>query len=143
MATQFLDVIRARVNSLCASAPFDFTLAATPFDFKNQPTGQIDQVFRIEIEPGKVIGGFNYSETRQDALRIWVARKYAADPEGTYQQLVTDATSLTAAVVRDGATGGGDYDVPDQGRGCSFLHDKGAEYALLRLSLVVDYETSL
>jgi hypothetical protein len=143
MAAQFLDSIRARVASVCAGEPFRFTQALEPFSFDRQPTGDIDEVFRVEAEGGKVIGGMGYSETRQDVLRIWVARKYSADPDGTYQTLVTDASSLTAAIVRDGATGGGDYDVPDQGRGSKFLHDDADEFAVLRLSIVVDYETLL
>lgn len=143
MAAQYLDAIRSRVESVCAGEPFRFTQALEPFSFERQPTGDIDQVYRVECEGGKVVGGMSYTETRQDVVRIWVARKYSADPDATYQLLVTDASSLTAAIVRDGATGGGDFDVPDAGRGAKFLHDKDDEFAVLRLSMLVDYETLL
>ncbi len=143
MAAQYLDVIRQRVASVCAGDPFRFTQALEPFSFDRQPTGEIDEVFRLEDEGGQVIGGMSYTECCQDVLRIWVARKSSADPDQTYQALVTDARSLTAAIVRDGATLGGDYDVPDAGRGAKVFHDPADEFAVLRLSIVVDYETLL
>jgi hypothetical protein len=143
MPANTLGAIVARVNSLLAAAPFGLVQAQSPFDFNVEPTGRIDQAYRVEAEGGTVIGGMSYSETRQDVLRIWVARKQAAAPQTTYQSLVTDATSITAAVVRDGATLGGDYDVLDEGRGCSFLQEPGREFSVLRLTLSIDYEAQL
>lgn len=138
MATQS-EVIRGRIASVCAGAPFDFTQAETPFDFTLQPTSAIDEVFRITTESDLVIGGFNYTEERQDTVTIWLARKQAGAPNTTYDQLVTDVSSLRAAVIRDGATGGGDYSVPDGG-GFSVQHTPGQEFAVVRVTLPVNYE---
>jgi hypothetical protein len=138
-----LDVIRDRVASLCASTPFNFLEAETPFSFDLQPSGSIDQVFRLETEGGGVIGGFNYTEERTDLIQVWLARKQGADPTLTYRTLLADASSMRAAVIRDGATGGGDYDVPDDGAGLSIQHDPGVTFAVLRLTVPVNYEAQL
>lgn len=137
MATT-IDVVRDRISSVCASAPFDFSSAVTPFDFNQQPTGMIDGVFRLTSESDEVIGGFNYSEERTDLVDVWIARKQASAPDVAYRQLLTDATSVRAAVIRDGTPG--DYFVP-AGRGRHVInHETGREYAVLRLSLPVNYE---
>lgn len=137
----FLDTIRDRVTSVCAGDPFRLVETATPFNFDLQPTGTIDGAFRITTELGVPIGGFNYSEQRTDSMIIWVARKQTADPKVAYRQLVTDASSLRAAVIRDGLAG--DYDVPDAGSAATVQPPGGREYAVLRLSVPVAYETSV
>jgi len=143
MAANRAELVWARVNSVCASAPFDFIQAPSPFSFSQTPTGLIDRAFRIEMEEAGVIGGLSYTEDRTDLVHIWVARALASAPQDTYRSLLTDATSLTAAVVRDGAELGGDYDVPDDGRGKTLEHDRTNEFALLRLTLPVNYEAAL
>jgi hypothetical protein len=141
MPTQ-CDTVRDRIASVCASAPFQFLEAETPFDFTLQPTTQIDQVFRLTCESDEVIGGFNYTEERTDLIEIWVARKQGGAPRIAYDALVTDVSSLRAAIIRDGATGGGDYCVPD-GTEFSLQHDDGKEYAVLRVVIPVNYEATV
>lgn len=133
-----------RINSLCASAPFNFEQAISPFDFTHQPATNIDRVFRVDIDAKTqhVIGGFNYSEERTETFEIWIARLQSADPQNSYRLLVTDVTSLTSAITRDGATGGGDYAVLDGG-GVSFQHDKGQDFAVARLAVPINYELTL
>ncbi len=143
MAASDLNTIRDRVTSLVAASPFSLSLAQSPFDFDTQPSGTIDEAFRVQAEFGEVIGGSAFTETRVDLLRIWVARLNTDDPKAAYRSLVTDQRSLTAAVVRDGATGGGDYNVPDSGRGWLIEQKPGQEFAVLRLTLPVDYEAQL
>ena len=143
MAANLMATIALRVGSLCAGAPFGYGQAPEPFSFTLQPTGTIDKAFRIEHADLSVSGGSNYSETRIGQLRIFIARKQNASPQSAYTLLSTDAQSLTAAITRDGVTGGGDYDVPDQGRGFSIQHDPGKEYAVLRLTLPIGYEAQL
>ncbi len=142
MPTTILDV-RDRVGSICAGEPFLFVQSGAPFDFDSQPTGQIDSCFRITSESYDVIGGFNYSEERTDRLEIWVARKQSGDPNVMYRLFQADASSIRAAVIRDGSTGGGDFTVPDGGSGFSVKHDNGREYAVLRVTLPVNYEAQL
>ncbi len=131
-----------RINSVCASDPFRFTQALSPFDFTKQPTGAIDQVFRVEVEGSSVIGGLNYSEDRTDLATVWVARKHLSEHNALYRLMETDITSLNAAIIRDGSTGGGDFHVPDGGS-FELRHDPGLEYAVARLQLLINYETDL
>jgi hypothetical protein len=138
-----LDVLRDRVTSICVADPFGFIPATTPFNFDQQPHGTIDKCFRLTSDIGTVIGGTSYSEQRTDPITIWLARKMNADAPTTYRQLVTDASSLRAAVIRDGVTGGGDYDVPDGGSSGQVQHQKNTEYAVLRLTIPLNYETSV
>lgn len=140
MSEQTIDAIRQRIASVCAGGAFRFRQARTPFSFDLQPTGEIDEVFRIESEAGPVAGGFNFTEDRTDFLRIWVARKQGADPDASYARLLTDASSLRAAVVRDGLIDSGDYGVPDGGSTLFIQHEPGKEFAVLRLTIPVNYE---
>lgn len=133
-----LDALRLRVASVCASSPFAFTQAQTPFSWDLQPSGVIDRVFRIESEAGAVIGGFNFTEDRNDLIHIWVARKYASDADGTYQRLLVDVNSMRAAVIRDGLSFG-EYSVPDGGA-LSVNREANREFAVGRLTVPVNYE---
>jgi len=137
-----IDTIRERVSSVMAKQPFGFGVAKTPFDFDLQPAGELDRVVRIEVEGGEVIGGFNYSEERTDLLSIWVARKHAATPELTYQDLIADASSIRAAVIRDAHEDSGEYQVPDDGAGMTLERDPGQSYAVLRVTVPVNYMTT-
>lgn len=133
--------IRDRVSSICASDPFNFVQAQTPFDFNSQPTGAIDACFRMTSESDNVIGGFNFTEERTDTIEIWLARKQTAVPNESYRQFLTDVSSMRCAVIQDGTEG--DYFVPADSVGFSVKHDADKEYAVLRLSVGVNYEASL
>jgi|SRR6476660_2242895 len=136
-----LDVIVDRVRSVCGG--LGLTESAEPFSFKQQPTGAIDGCFRIVDRSQSVIGGFRFLEERTDQLVIWVAKKYAGQPMEAKQVLTRQMHSLTVAVTVDGAVTSGDYSVPDQGRAYEIRADQGAEYAVLQLTLPVNYETIL
>lgn len=134
------DEIRNRIASVCAGQPFGFHQATTPFSFDLQPSGDLDQVFRIEQESLSVVGGFNFTEDRTDLVTIWLARKYFGDPDATYTRLVTDIGSIRSAVMRDGAQVSGEYVVTDGGGGFSVQRGVGQEFAVLRLALPVNFE---
>lgn len=138
-----IDTIRTRIASICAKSPFSFTQAKTPFSFELQPTGEIDKVFRLEVQAPHVIGGFNFTEERTNQITIWLARKHAGDPEAVYRQLLDDMEALRAAVIRDGAVTSGEYMVPDEGAGMSIQRESGKEFAVLRLTIPVNYETTV
>lgn len=144
MSTSFgttLDVIVDRVRSVCGT--LGLIESAEPFSFKQQPTGAIDGCFRIVDRSQQVIGGFNFTEERTDQVQIWVAKKYAGDPTSAKQVLTQQMHSVTAAVTRDGHVTSGDYSIPDAGRAYEIRADQGAEYAVLQLTLPVNYETTL
>lgn len=134
------DVILDRIASICATAPFEFKQAVTPFSFDLQPSGQVDGVYRLEYGDGPILGGFNYLEERTDRVTIWVARKYNGDATAMYKALVTDATSLRAAVIRDGTVTSGEYFVPDEGNAQQIVRQPNAEFAVLRLQIPLNYE---
>lgn len=138
-----LPAIHDRIVDICEGVSFALASAVTPFDFTLQPSGQLDQVYRIEYADSSVQGGLNYSETRTAQIRLFVARKQNASAHDTQALLAADADALLSAIVHDGSTGGGDYDVTDQGRAFAIQHDKGKEYAVLRLTLPVTYEVVL
>ena len=131
-----------RLSSLCAGDPFYLTQAQAPFDFTAQPTGQIDQVFRITAAQESVIGGTNFSEDRVDLFEVWIARKQMNEPQAAYGLLLADVSSLTAAVARDGAQVSGEYNLVDGGSAV-IEHEVGKEYAVARFSLLLTYEATL
>jgi hypothetical protein len=138
-----LDVVTDRVRSLLVTAPFAYIEAQTPFSFDQQPVGAIDACFRIvDAGSNKVTVGFAYSETRVDRLDIWVARKFAGDPTAAKRTLTRDMHSITAAIARDGEQISGDYCL-DDGRAHVIRADPGAEYAVLQLTVPVNYEAQL
>lgn len=134
------EALFGRVTSLCLEA--GFTRAVSPFDFDQQPTGTVDGSLRVTVEAQPAIGGFRMSEERNDVFSIWIARKHKATPQEAYEQLLTDVSSLTAGIVRDGAFGGGDYAVPD-GTTVAIEHENGREFAVARLSVPLNYEAQL
>lgn len=143
MAAQTINLIRARVTSLLTRTPFRFTASPEPFTIEKLPASLADGSFCLEAEAVEVTGGSHYTETRVDRLRITIARLSQSQPDACYQALLADCSSATAAIVRDGAELGGDYDVLDAGRGATILHDPGKAFSVLRLTLPVDYEAQL
>lgn len=142
MSAQFGAVIRNRIASVLAAEPFDYVQAVEPFSFERQPAGNVDKVFRVEWQAGTDVGSLNYVETVVDRAVIWLARLQGGDPNATYEALTVAVRSIAAAVIRDGATGGGDYAVPN-GRSHEIRRDPGAAFQVLRLTVPVDYETTV
>lgn len=137
------DAILTSIAGVLEASPFLLTRADTPFDFDTQPTGSIEACYRLTIEGDAVSSGLGAWEERTDRVDVWLARKFGADPTAMYQQLVTDAATIRTAVIAEGAFNGAEYTVPDDGAGMSIEHDAGKEYAVLRLTVPVNYEVSL
>lgn len=135
--------IVARLEALVQATPFSFGLSASPFSFDQQPNATIDQVARIDLEPRSGIAGMNYREDRVDQITIWVARRLKFDAGETRAQLLEDGETLRAAIVRDALEDSGDYSVPDGGAGIRVQHDRNKDFAVLRLTLPVQYEAQL
>jgi hypothetical protein len=137
-----LDVVTDRVRSLAVGLGYVET--QTPFSFDLQPVGAIDGAFRV-LDSGaqRIVGGFKYSEVRIDRLTIYVGRKLAGTPTQAKRLLTRDMHSLTAAIVRDGHETSGEYAVPDDGRVHEIRAEAGAEYAVLQMTVPVDYESQL
>lgn len=143
MATT-LDVIIDRVRSLCCSSPFVLAEAVSSEDFTKQATGRGDQVFRVKARGGQARGQMSYVEERTDSVDLEVIRAINADYDGTRRRLLKDATSLTAAIIRDGHVwSGGEYTVPDGGRSQDVIGQQGASFLTLRLTLPVNYEVQI
>lgn len=135
------DILRDRVTSVCAT--LGYTQAQTPFSFELQPSGEIDQVFRVEGEAMTVRGGFNFTEERTDLLTVWVARKHHAQPNEMYRTLTRDVSSIRAGVVRDGCQTSGEYTVPDDGFEWAIQRESGNGFAVVQVALPVNYDTTL
>jgi hypothetical protein len=138
-----LDTIVDRVRSLCSSHPFAFTEAVSTEDFTLQPSGRGDQVFRVKARGGPALGQMAYVEERTDTIEIVWIRSVDADYDATRRKLLRDATSMTAAVIRDGHVTSGEYTVPDGSRTQDFAGEKGSSFLTMRLTLPVNYETSV
>lgn len=139
-----IDEVVDRVRSLCCSHPFGFVEAVSTVDFTKQATGRGDQVFRVMTRGGAALGQMAYVEERTDSLDLEVIRAINADYDGTRRRLLLDATSLTAAIIRDGhVTSGGEFTVPDGGRSREVIGQPGASFLTLRLTLPVNYETQV
>lgn len=131
--------LRDRVRSLVVGSPFYLVETLTPFDFDRVPAQLADDSVRVEARTFQTRGGYAYSEVRVDDLDVWVARVVTdGDAQATYGTLQTLASSLTSAVIRDGA-GAGDYAVADSGRRVEIQSPSGAAYQVLRLTLPCDY----
>lgn len=89
-------------------------------------------------------GQMAYVEERTDSVDLEVIRAINADYDATRRRLLKDATSLTAAVIRDGhVTSGGEYTVPDSARSQDVIGQTGASFLTLRLTLPVNYELNV
>jgi hypothetical protein len=141
---QTVDVIADRVRSILVASPFTFAESPSPFSFDLAPDGTVDQCFRVgDRGAQRVIGGFNYSETRVDLIEVWVARKFHGEPTTARRLLARDMASISAAIVRDGHEDGGDYAVEDEGRAHEIRVEAGAEFAVLQMRVPVNYESQL
>lgn len=138
------DAIVDRVRSLLQAAPFAYVEAQSPFDFTTQPAQAIEGAFRV-VDRGsqRVTAGFAFSETRVNRLEIFVARRLGVDPKIARRQLSRDATSITAAVCREGEQIWGEFCVETDGRQHEIRTEQGAEFAVLQLTVPVNYEAQL
>lgn len=126
-----------RVRSIVTGTPFSLTEAPEPFDFQRLPDHVGDAV-RVLATGVAVTGLFSWAEERQDDLEVEVALRHTGTPADTVRSLSVMASSLTAAVLRDGL-GDGDYGVDDEGRRAEITQPAGAAYASLRLTIPVRY----
>lgn len=142
MATT-LDVILGRVRSLCVAAPFSYTEAVSTESFALDPTLGEAAVCKVTGRTGTPRGGFDFQEECNDFLDLEVSRPVTGDYRVTHSTLHKDARSLTAAIVRDGAVTYGEYVISDAGRTESVIGQGGAAFLTLRLTLPVNYMSSL
>jgi hypothetical protein len=144
MASITIDQIVDRVRSICVKPPFAFVEAVGWDSFDLVPSQTGDGVFRIPPPSSqRNVGFYSYIEDRTDSLQLWLLRRINNDYTTVRRTLLRDMHSLTSAVIRDALQQSGDYVVPDDGRGHSIGAPQGKDYAVLRLTLPVQYETQL
>lgn len=131
-----------RVTSICLGEPFQYALAPEPFDFTLVPEGAIDGACRVEIVGMAVRGGFSWSEEHWDEVAVSVARSSGSDPVETYRGLLTEASSLVAAIARDGSASG-EFGIVDSGRRPDISRVPGSAYQVMRVTVPVTYMTTL
>lgn len=138
-----LDTILDRVRSLCVGDPFLYVEAVSTETFAYDPARGDAAVFRVSGRGGVPRGGFGFSEECNDVVDVEVRRPVPGDYRVTRRALQREARSLTAAVTRDGATGGGDFAVVDAGRAHTVSGELGDSHLVLRLTLPVNYMSNL
>jgi len=136
------EIIRNRITSLLCTSPFTFS-APDVETLADVPVDRMDRAVLVTLQPGATEGLSDYIELRFDRMLITVARLHQGSPRDCYEALIKDVASISAAVVRDGSTGGGDYGVGDDGRGVTIGHDPGASYSTAAIVLPLDYEAQL
>lgn len=135
------ETVADRVRSLVEASPFALTEAPEPWSFALVPQTGLAGAYRVTQDTVLVRSGFAYTEEHVDELTLYVAYAMGDDAPATARSLTTLATSLTAAVVRDGTVG--DYGVDDTGRRVMVTHDLATNYQVLRLTLPVSYMLAL
>jgi hypothetical protein len=129
------------VRAVVEAAPFYLTPTQTPYGFDLQPADNIDGTYRLVPQTYRSVGAFNWYETRQDTLELWVARAHGGDMTAAMDGLVTMASSLVAAIAREGVTQ--DFDLMDGGRASDVGADPGQSYAVARIALPLSYAARL
>jgi hypothetical protein len=129
------------VRAVVEAAPFSLVPTQTPYGFDLQPADNIDGTYRLVPSAARAVGAFNWYETRQDTFDLWVARAHGGDMTAAMDGLVTLASSLVAAIAREGATQ--DFDLMDEGRASEVGADPGQSYAVARIALPLSYAARL
>lgn len=134
------DDLVTRVRGVIADLDYRET---TGFDFTKAPAGALDKSFWLSYEAEAPIGGMNFTEDARGALTVRVARSTDADYQAARRTLLADARTILRAVVRDGATTTGEYNVEDTRRVLNIEAPRGAGYLVLTLAMPVSYEATL
>lgn len=137
VATEVLAYVRAVVEA----APFSLQPSPVPYDFSRVPQDTIDGAYRLEHTATRSIGAFDFCETREDDVALWVARIHGEDVTATMDGLLVLAHSLVAAIAREGVRR--DFDLRDEGRGVEISSAAGTSYAVARVALPLAYAARL
>lgn len=141
MATTRADLL-ARHSDLLTAAPFSRTETDLPFSFEQVPNGVLDGAFRVEAAQQETRAYLGMAEEVTDLFTFYLARQLGKSPTAVYRELVGEMQRLRAAVIRDGATGGGDYAVVDGGS-ASIERVPKSDFMVGRLALPINYEVTL
>ncbi len=143
MSATTLDVIIDRVRSLCVEAPFEYIESVRFDSFDLQPAGAFDGAFRVEGVSHQERGWYNYMTERTDLLTVTVQKAINDDHDDVRRYLTRTAHSLTSAIVQDGAVASGLYAVADRGQVRKINIEDTDQYAVLRVTLPINYEAQL
>jgi hypothetical protein len=129
------------VRAVVEAAPFGLVPTQTPYGFDLQPADNIDGTYRLVPQSYRSVGAFDFHETRFDTFDLWVARGHGGDLTTAMDGLLLTATSLVAAIAREGNRR--DFDLMDEGRGFEVGRDPGQSFAVARVTLPLSYAASL
>jgi hypothetical protein len=141
MAEHVASSIVGFVRAVVEADPFYLTPAASPYGFELSPQDTISGAYRLVPLSYRTVGAFDFSETRYDTFELTVARSHGGDMTAAMDGLVTLASSLVAAVAREGQVR--DFDLLDEGRTYEVGRDPGQTYATARLVLPLSYAARL
>jgi hypothetical protein len=135
-----VDVL-GRIDRVVTGAPFQYRAAREPFGFDLQPNQLLDRTYCLDASDSREVEAYiGYAQSEIVPVTIRLARKVHRDAVAAYRTLLTDVSSLQAALVRDGVAG--DYNaeidswrVPEPGPTDDFV--------IAELTALVDYERAL
>lgn len=133
--------VLTRIDSILQSAPFEFTRAKEPFGFDRQPQQQLHRTYCLVADDPREVGGYlGYAQAELVPVTIRLARKVQRNATAAYRALLTDVSSLQAAIARDGIDGDYNADV-DTWR----VLEPGPndDYVVAELIALADYERAL
>jgi hypothetical protein len=137
---QLTDVL-ARFDAILTGAPFSYVVSKEPFGFDRQPQQLLHRTYCLKADDPREVGGYlGYAQNEIVPVTIRLARKVQRDAVAAYRALLTDVSSLQAAIARDGIDGDYNADVetwrvPEPGPDDPFV--------VAELVALADYERQL
>ena len=132
--------VLARLDAILTGAPFGFVQTLEPFGFDRQPSQSLDRSYCRLPGRARSVGLIGYQQDEIVPVAIRIARLVRRDANGAVRDVLTDCSSLTAAISRDGVLGDYNADVqPGE------VREPGPddEHVVGELIALVDYERPL
>jgi hypothetical protein len=137
---QLTDVL-SRIDSILTGAPFGYVVAKEPFGFGRQPATALHRTYCLSTQDPREVGGYlGYVQNEIVPVSIRIARKVQRDAVAAHRALLTDVSSLQAAIARDGVDGDYNADVETWR-----VEEPGPtdDYVIAELIALADYERGL
>jgi hypothetical protein len=140
MVRSIVDVFE-RFDAILSVPPFDYVATKEPFGFDRQPQQRLDKTYCLQSgEPRELGGLLGYAQTELVPVTISLARLVRRDAVAVYRTMLTDVSSLCAALARDGVLG--DYSADVETWRLPEPADE-ADFVIAEIVAVADYERSL
>lgn len=136
-----IGTVLSRVKTLVSAEPFRYEEARDSFSFQLQPSTALHKAFRLEAQKTGEDGYLGMYCAERWELSLWITRRVRGNAVGAYDALLTDVSSLTAAVHRDARAG--DYVVYDSVRAELPQPGGDEDFLVARLRAEIDFDRAL